>query len=381
MADDSEDKTEAPTGKRLTDARDKGQVLQSREVISFVMLGASTLVMLYLGPAMMEKVLRLARSFLERPHELLIGSDGLKQLMIEIIMGVGLTLMVPLGIIYIAILAAHILQFGFNFSVSALSMQLSRISVVAGFKRLFSSNSIFETLKSIIKLSLVGAIGLLMIVPIFQMIDPLMQMEAGPMIEQLRSEIAYLMYAILAAIALLAVGDFLWQRYQYMKKMRMTRQEIKDEHKQMEGDPLIRNRLRKLRMQKARNRMMQAVPTATVVITNPTHISVALRYEGDMLAPMVVAKGEDFVALKIREVATLNQVPIVENPPVARLLYANVEVDQEIHPDHYKAVAEIISFILKMKNRAVGGNQGRTPVGQPLPPKENDEGDAAAGNG
>ncbi|MDI9409168.1 MAG: flagellar biosynthesis protein FlhB [Candidatus Pacebacteria bacterium] len=370
MADSSDDKTEEPTGKRLSETKEKGQVLQSKEFTHFVMIGMGAIVILYLAPLFMVKVLALARVFLERPHELMLGSVELKNLMTESLLGLGMALMVPLVLLFIASLASHILQSGFNFTTEPLLPKLNRISILSGVKRIFSLNSLFETAKNLVKLAVVGGVGILVIAPAFLTIDSLLQMSVGGVLGQMRTLLGALLFGMLAVIALIAAVDYLYQRFQFMEKLRMTRQEVKDEHKQLEGDPLIRNRIRKLRMQKARQRMMQAVPTATVVVTNPTHFAVALKYDPSLPAPILVAKGADFVAQRIRLIAAENQIPIVENPPVARALYNEVEVEEEIRPDHYKAVAEIISFVMKLKQQAVGaGGYSASPVGLNLPPE------------
>lgn len=164
-----------------------------------------------------------------------------------------------------------------------------------------------------------------------------------------------LFVGVASVLAVLALADFLYQRYEFMKQMRMSIQEIRDEHKQSEGDPMIKSRLRQIRMERARARMMASVLQADVVITNPTHYSVALKYDSDSMgAPVVVAKGVDDVAFRIREVANENDIPIVPNPPLARALFDTVEIDQEIPDDHYKAVVEVISFVFKLKNRHAG---------------------------
>tara|TARA_R110002111_G_scaffold23592_1_gene52952 strand:- start:48 stop:596 length:549 start_codon:yes stop_codon:yes gene_type:complete len=177
-------------------------------------------------------------------------------------------------------------------------------------------------------------------------------MEIGGAANLLHALVSKLLFGVLAVVTIIAAIDFLYQRFEHMKQMRMSRQEIKDEYKQTEGDPVIKQRLRQVRQERARQRTMAAVPDASVIITNPTHFAVALKYElDDMEAPVLIAKGQDFLALKIREVAEEHDIPIVENPPVARALYANVEVDQEIPQEHFKAVAEIIGYVFRLKGK------------------------------
>jgi len=184
-------------------------------------------------------------------------------------------------------------------------------------------------------------------------------MEVQDVLAMVRLEAVKVVIAVLSVMTIVTLIDVLYQRYQHLKEMRMTKQQVKDEHKQSEGDPMIKGRLRQIRAERARKRMMAAVPEADVVITNPTHFAVALKYDqATMAAPKLLAKGVDNLAFKIREVAEENDIPIVENPPVARALHAAVDIDQEIPPEHYKAVAEIIGYVMNLKRR-VSGARGR----------------------
>jgi flagellar biosynthetic protein FlhB len=226
---------------------------------------------------------------------------------------------------------------------------------LAGAKRLFSLKSVVELLKGIVKIALVAAIAYMLISPQIEEIEKYVQMDPLESFDELYFLVIKLFVGVVAVLAVLALADFLYQRYEFMKQMRMSIQEIRDEHKQSEGDPMIKSRLRQIRMERARARIMASVPQADVVITNPTHYSVALKYDLDSMgAPVVVAKGVDDVAFRIREVANENDIPIVPNPPLARALFDTVEIDQEIPDDHYKAVAEVISFVFKLKNRHAG---------------------------
>ncbi|MBU6235956.1 MAG: flagellar type III secretion system protein FlhB, partial [Alphaproteobacteria bacterium] len=221
-----------------------------------------------------------------------------------------------------------------------------------GFQRLFSKRSFFEFVKGIIKVAIISAVSIWVLRPYLEGIEHLIDLSLGNLIEEMMALFLKLMGAILTVLFLLAGMDLLFQRYTYMQQMRMSRQEIKDEYKQTEGDPHVKSRLRQLRMEKSRKRMMQNVPNSTVVVTNPTHFAVALRYEPDeMDAPVCVAKGQDLVALRIREIAEENGVIIVENPPLARTLFKVLDIDDVIPPEHYKAVAEVISYVFRMKKK------------------------------
>jgi flagellar biosynthetic protein FlhB len=229
---------------------------------------------------------------------------------------------------------------------------LNKINPMTGFGRMFSLQSVVELLKSIAKLTVVGVICYIALKPHVIELESLPSMDLMAVLAFLHRILIRLVMAIVLAIVVIAAADWFYQRFSYMKKLRMTKQEIKDENKQTEGDPMVKSRLRALRIQRARNRMMAAIPKADVVVTNPTHYACALKYDADtMNAPTLVAKGQNLIALRIREIAQENDVPVVENPPLARALYASVDLDREIPPEHYKAVAEVISYVMRLKGK------------------------------
>ncbi|MEK9969011.1 MAG: flagellar type III secretion system protein FlhB, partial [Ferrovibrio sp.] len=216
--------------------------------------------------------------------------------------------------------------------------------------RLVGLQNIVEFGKNLIKVAGIGGILLAILIPEMDELEVLIDLDLHVILPLCLKIVAKLVGALLGIMFVVAVADYLYQRYNFMKQLRMTKQEVKEEYKEIEGDPMIKARLRQLRMQRARQRMMTAVPQASVVVTNPTHYAVALKYEqGQSEAPMVVAKGADLIALRIRELATKHNVPIVENPPLARALY-KVDLEQEIPVDQFRAVAEIISFVMKLKD-------------------------------
>ena len=263
---------------------------------------------------------------------------------------VSFVLALPLLIFVIAAVAGTMIQIGLVFATEKLGFDLSRISPLGGFKRLFSVRAGVEFFKSLGKVGTVAVVAAWMAFPAIGQLERLTREPAELLPNELYKFILRLLFGVLAVVTVLALFDYVYQRLAFMRSMRMSKQEVKEENKQAEGDPIIRARLRAIRMNRARKRMMAAVPKASVVITNPTHFAVALQYEmGGTGAPKVVAKGADLVALKIREIATEHDVPIVENPPLARALYASVEVDREIPQEHYKAVAEIISYVFRLK--------------------------------
>jgi flagellar biosynthetic protein FlhB len=231
-----------------------------------------------------------------------------------------------------------------------LTMDFSKLSPMKGFKRIFSGRNLVEFVKSLFKVAAIGLVIFLVLKSRMSEYAGLAALDLMAVMDYLRDQVIAMILIVVIMVFVLAAADWFYQRWAFTQQMKMTKQEIKDEHKQTEGDPMIKGRLRALRMQRARQRMMQSVPKASVVVTNPTHYAVALQYDQDsMEAPILVAKGVDLIAKRIRDLATENEVPIVENPPLARALYASVELDEEIPPEHYKTVAEIIGYVMKLK--------------------------------
>jgi len=247
-------------------------------------------------------------------------------------------------------LGGNLLQQKPTFNPSKLAIKLDKLSPVNGLKRMFGATAWVNLIKSMIKFVVIGTICYAVLWPQRHALSQLIQTDLVGTLPITLKLAMKLMIAILAALALMAVLDYAFQHHEFMKRNKMTKQEVKDEHRQMEGDPLIKNKIRQIRMEKARQRMMAKVPEATVIIANPTHFAIALKYEsGKMLAPVCLAKGVDAVALRIRQLAEEHKIPVVENPPLARALYATVELDQEVPPEHYKAVAAVIGYVMRLK--------------------------------
>ncbi|MEO3429467.1 flagellar biosynthesis protein FlhB [Pelagibius sp. CAU 1746] len=356
--DDDSQKTEEPTSKRLSDAREKGQVPRSQEVSHWFMMLALALVVGIFSPLLMSDIGALLRPFLEQPHMIVLDNGGMRDVLTDTALGILKVAAIPLAIILVAGLAAGTIQNGIIVTTEQIQPKLSNIGFKRGFKKMFSSRSLADFLKGILKLLIVGSVVWLIVWPDRNDVLVIPTMEVQDVLELVRTEAAKVIVGVLAVMTVIALADVIYQRFMHHKELRMTKQQIKDEHKQSEGDPLIKSRLRQIRVERARKRMMAAVPEADVVITNPTHYAVALKYDQrTMEAPRVVAKGVDNVALRIRAVAEENDVAVVENPPVARALHASVEIDQEIPPEHYKAVAEIIGYVMRLKK----GLPGRAP--------------------
>jgi flagellar biosynthesis protein FlhB len=352
MAEDQDQsqKTEEPTSKKLEDARQKGQVASSREVSNLLLIGSGALTIALVLPGTMRELAGGMSHYLRHAGDPGLSSTALGDSLFRAVALVGLALALPLMVTTLAALAAPALQNAILWSTESLQPKLQRISPIAGFKRLFSLKSVVEFLKGLVKISLMAAIGLAVVWPGRQRLIASGHLEVTASMAYLWETALWVIAVIAAALTLVAALDFAYQRFEFMQQMRMSRRDVQDEHKQSDGDPMVKQRLRSLRMEKARRRMMAEVPTSTVVITNPTHFAVALRYDSGVTpAPKVVAKGVDAVALRIREVARDSGVPIVESPALARALHKSVELGALIPPEHYQAVAEIIGYVLRLR--------------------------------
>lgn len=353
MSDDQQDesqKTEEPTPKRQEDARKKGQIVTSKEVTHWFMVFGAALSVLLASPYYLPKLGRLLVHFFERVDVVHMDGPNLHLFFSNITLKTGLVLLIPLGIMFAAALIGNVIQNGIVFSVEPMKPKLSKISLAKGFGRLFSVKSLVEFTKGILKILAIG--GGCFLVTKNTISDPtfFIGMEIPQGMVVLKKQGTYIFVTVLSILILVAALDYFFQYFKHQKELRMTKQEVKEEYKQTEGDPVIKSKLKQIRTERARSRMMAEVPTATAVITNPTHFSVAIRYVSDtMNAPVVVAKGQDHIALKIREVAKEHDVPLIENPPLARALYSGVEIDQEVPEEHYKAVAEVIRYVMKLK--------------------------------
>ncbi|HEY4135736.1 MAG TPA: flagellar biosynthesis protein FlhB [Alphaproteobacteria bacterium] len=357
MSEDNDDsqKTEEPSQKKLDEARKNGQVAVSRELNHWFMILGGTLFVTMFAPSTLLGIYKTSFRFIASPEDMPIEGGHMGELFSSLYTSVGLALFAPLGLLVVLALASGLVQTGVLFSAESIMPKLEKVSPMAGVKRLFSMKSIIEFLKGIVKIVVVGAVALMVVWPEFSLIDQLPTYSVPDLLHFIGHVATKLMIATLSIVTLIAGADVFYQRMAHIKSLRMSKQEVRDEMKQSDGDPMIKSRLRQLRMERARKRMMAAVPKATVIVTNPTHYAIALKYEhGSMEAPLLIAKGVDEVAMRIRAVATSHDIPIVENPPLARALYATVEIDRPIPAEHYKAVAEIIGYVMKLKRRMGG---------------------------
>lgn len=361
MADDEDDsqKTEDPTPRKLEKAKQKGQTSSSQEIKNWAVLLGGSVMLAALAPWMMMGVTRTSVPFIEQAHDIPLELGSISPLLGGILLELLIYMSPFFGILVLLAIISNVAQTGFIMAPEKIKPDLKKLSMVGGLKRMFSARSLMEFFKGLFKLSVVTLVAYAMAIPFM---DDIALMPGYSLMEIL--DRIYVMSITITAgaagvMTAIAILDFIYQKYEFTKQMRMSRQEVKDEYKQTEGDPHVKARIRKIRAERAQQRMMQNVPEADVVVTNPTHYAVALTYKmEEMQAPRLVAKGVDNLAFRIREVAEANEVPIVENPPLARALYASVELDEEIPVEHYQAVAEVISFVMQAKtNRR--GTRGR----------------------
>ncbi len=345
------ERSEDPTQKRLDEAIERGDVVKSQEVNTWFVLAGASLILLAFSGRSGPSCRAALRGLIANAHRIDVGGGGLLRLTEKLEISVIAAIGIPLLLLTVAAFAGNAIQHRLVWSVEALTPKLSKISPGAGFKRLFSAQALANFLKGLVKLALIGAVMTMVMWPQRHRLDGLVSLDPVALLALTKSLSLSLLGTVVAVLAVVAVLDYLFQYRQWYERQKMSMRELKEEFKQTEGDPAIKAKIRQIRQTRMRKRMMAAVPKASVVITNPTHFAVALQYERGMTAPICLAKGADAIALKIREVAEGANMPMVENPPLARALHATVEIDQEIPPEHYKAVAEVIGYVMRL-NRA-----------------------------
>jgi flagellar biosynthesis protein FlhB len=349
--DDSGERTLEPTQKKLDQAIERGDVAKSQELTTWFVLGAGTLGLYLFAPPAARDLTLAWKGLMAHAGTLELDGASLLAIARTLTMGAAAALALPLILLLVASAAGNAMQHRLIFSLEPVTPTLSKISPIAGFKRLFGQAAWVNFGKGLAKIAIVGAVMIFVVWPQREEMATLVNADVAVLTPFIFALIVKLLASALAILAFVALGDWLYQRHAWYERQKMTVQELKEEFKQSEGNPEIKAKIKQLRRQKAGRRMMANVPKASVVITNPTHYAVALRYESGMGAPVCVAKGVDAVALRIREVAGQHEVPIVENPPLARALHATVDIDQEIPGEHYRAVAEVISYVLKVRRR------------------------------
>ncbi|SFN89868.1 flagellar biosynthetic protein FlhB [Bradyrhizobium sp. Rc3b] len=346
---DPESQTEDPTQKRLDDALERGDVAKSQEINTWFMMAGGTLVVSTFSGSVGSGLLTPMRNLLANSWMIKTDGKALLALMQQIEFALLAAIGVPLFLLMLAAIAGNMLQHRLVWSTESLTPKFSKISLGAGFQRIFGKQAAANFLKGIGKLVLLGVVMTMILWPERHRMEAMVRLDPAAMLGASTSMTIHLLGAVVAALAIVAIADYFFQYRSWFQRQKMSLQEIKEEFKQSEGDPHIKGKIRQLRQQRAKKRMMAAVPKAAVIITNPTHYSVALSYERGMTAPICVAKGVDNLAFKIREIAREHDIPIVENVPLARALYATVEIDQEIPTEHYHAVAEVIGYVMRLK--------------------------------
>jgi flagellar biosynthetic protein FlhB len=351
---DSASRTEEATPRKLQQARERGEVVKTPDLASLASLSAAAAVVALGGGWLCRNLVTQMTPFIASPDSMSFGGNGGVEIMRSAVMAAAPPLAAVLLAACAAGIAGNLIQTGFMFSPERLAPNLSKLSITEGFKRVFGIDGLVQFLKSLLKVALTGLLAWWVVQPHMVEMTNLAGMEPMAMLGFATDIIRRLVFAVAAFLLAVAGADWFWQRQRFLARMRMSKEELKEDFKQSEGDPHIKARQKQLRNERARRRMMQAVPGATVVVMNPTHYAVALKYEAEEGgAPMCVAKGLDTLALKIREIAEAAGVPVVEDPPLARALYAAVEIDDMIPPAHYEAVAKVIGFILAASRRVV----------------------------
>ncbi len=372
MAEETDqERTEAPSQQRLDKAREEGQVVQSRELATFVVLmaGGAGLWMMASGLGQsMSQIMRGGLNF--RPEVARDSTYAMDQLASQFF-DAALALVPFLGLMMIATMASPLLLRGWLFSTKALMPDFKRLNPLTGIKRIFSSHGLVELVKALGKVTLLGGVAFWLIWSNLGSIMSLSLETPTVAIEHMGDIIGKIFLLISGTMIFIVVIDLPYQLWSHYKKLKMTKEQLKQEHKESEGDPYLKARIRAQQREMARRRMMAEIPTADVVVTNPTHYAVALKYtEGKMGAPRVVAKGADAVAARIREVAAENNVPLLEAPPLARALFRHTDLGDEIPATLYAAVAEVLAYVFQLRHyRQAGGAYPNVPTALPVPPE------------
>jgi len=346
---DKSEKTEDPSDKKLEDAHKRGDVAKSQELTTWFMMVGTAFVFALMAPITASSLMSQLKMIMLNADQIEVGGPGFGAFWQGLSGTVLIVAIVPLLIMALFALAANLVQHRPVWSLDPIKPKFSKISPLSGAKRLFSSEALVNFAKGIAKLSIVSLIMFLVMWPERDRLDTIITADPSMIMPVFQEMGIKIIIGTLAVITVVAGLDFMYQRNKWWEKQKMTIKEVRDEYKQMEGDPKVKAKIRQLRAERGRKRMMAAVPDASVIITNPTHYAVALKYEQGMGAPVCLAKGIDAVALKIREIAGENEIPIVENPPLARALHATVEIEEEIPAEHFKAVAQVIGYVMQLR--------------------------------
>ncbi|MBI4666556.1 MAG: flagellar biosynthesis protein FlhB [Nitrospinae bacterium] len=355
MAEDKESKTEQPTERRITKTREKGQVAKSMDINTVLVLLSGLVFFSIFGMKFLEDIMALWREYFTAAASYPLTEDSSQQLLAITLEKLFFIMGPVLGVIALMGIAVNYWQNdGWLFSWEPIMPKFEKLNPITGWGRFMSMDGLMNLGKSLAKLFVIGLTVYLSLSGQWQAAPALMEMPVEQILQMIGDETFWLVIKVLAVMGILAGIDLYYQKYRYTDNLKMTKQEVIDERKDMEGDPRIKQRIRQKQFEMFRSRMMAQVPKAEVIITNPTHLSIALKYDRfNDVAPMVVAKGSGFLALKIREIAKENNIPIMEDKPLARTLFKSVEVGDAVPESLYKAVAEILAYVYRLKNKAM----------------------------
>jgi flagellar biosynthetic protein FlhB len=352
MAADDDERTQEPTQRRLQQAREKGDIVYSAEVGTALSLLAATMIVAFMAGPILSQSARGLIGFLAMPDQYSTEGDSLRGIALGVLIKVAGIFSLSGLALASAALASRYVQDQPTFTAARLAPKLDKLNPAEGFKRVFGKAAFASFTKSLVKLCVVGAALTSALWPRDASLERISLLDPTALLPYVQDRAVSLMVSLVSAAAVIAAADYIFTRQSYMDRLKMSRREVKEELRQSEGDPVIRAKLRQTRAERSRRRMLAAVPQASVVITNPTHYAVALKYEqGETPAPICLAKGVDAVAQRIREVAEEHNVPVVENPPLARALFASADLDRPIPREHYEAVAKVIGFVMRQARR------------------------------
>ncbi|MDP2785834.1 MAG: flagellar biosynthesis protein FlhB [Sulfurimicrobium sp.] len=372
MAEDSDlERTEPASQRRIEQAREKGQVARSRELTTVAVLLAAGGGLMFMGGGMMERMRALMKNALTLDRASVFGPEHMLLHLHQYSLDILLAFLPLLGLMLLATVASSVLVSGWLFTVDALAPDFSRLDPLKGVTRIISWSGVVEMLKAVFKAGLIGGVALWVV---WQDVDGVIALVSEPLesgVMHLAGMVGFTFIAVSASLLLIVAIDVPYQLWNHSRQLKMTKEEVRQEGKETEGDPQVKARIRALQREAARRRMMSEVPKADVIVTNPSHYAVALRYqENKMRAPQVIAKGAALIALRIRELGEENNIPILEAPPLARALYRHAELGQEIPAKLYTAVAEVLAYVYQLRRyRSYGGAQPEAPRELPVPPE------------
>ena len=350
--EDEASKTEEPSERKISKAKEEGDIAISQDVKSFIMLIGALFVVWLFVPIMSRWMAGIGASFIEKSPDISLTPQNFVNIFKQGVIGFFKIMAIPFAVFMVLGIIASLSQTGFIYAPKKLEPKWEKLNFLAALPKFINKQKIVESIKGILKIIVVSAIVYSVLKGYISQLELLPAMGSWGILNFIHHVTVLLIFTVTIAVLIIAAGDYAWQKYSHLQKLRMTKQEVKEEFKQMEGDPLVKSKIRQIRMDRARQRMMENVPKSDVVIVNPTHYAVALSYKfGEMDAPVVTAKGVDTVALRIKSVAEENDVPIVENPPLARALFASTQLDQPIPVEHFQAVAEVIRYVMQLKNQ------------------------------